>query len=515
MINIITHYQPSLTWEMSLPQSEYTAYIFEILNLSEKHPEIIDRITVDLDLYAKDKKLKRIRDQDWEKSQKTKLPGMELDSTPKNADGLEMQLESGRPRKMTPIATYLFLMSRGYMGAGVKSREMTVFTEESRSLQLIMNHFGMAMAKRSTISENINCISEATLNYIMDCQLAEITETELDDYKELYIDSTAVSANSCFPKESDLMYQLMNRMNKCREKLNLFGLEVKINKSYLRIEKLAKRFSVKINMECGKPKSIQKRRKWYRKIYQLVNKFAGNFEPEMVDLRDKANQIEIFPSKKQRLLRLLDNMQEDLKNLSKICQYSTDRIMQEIQTSGKNKKASVSDFGAAFIVKGQRDTTIGYKPQIIRSRNGFVTEIEVPKGNTSDSDELLPAVKRSINRTSVIPSVLSADDGYTSYSNRKELLELGIKTVSFSGSKGKKITPVDDWESSEYKEARNQRSSVESLMFTIKHRFDFNRVLRRGHLNVRKELLEKVLAYNFCRMISERQKKELLYLKVA
>lgn len=77
--------------------------------------------------------------------------------------------------------------------------------------------------------------------------------------------------------------------------------------------------------------------------------------------------------------------------------------------------------------------------------------------------------------------------------------------VSISGSKGKNITPAEDWDSLEYVAARNGRSAVESLMFTLKHGFDFGRVARRGLENVRAEMIEKVLAYNFCRMAACRR----------
>ena len=38
-------------------------------------------------------------------------------------------------------------------------------------------------------------------------------------------------------------------------------------------------------------------------------------------------------------------------------------------------------------------------------------------------------------------------------------------------------------------------------MFHLKHRFHFEQVMRRGIENVRAELLEKALTYNFCKMI--------------
>ena len=88
---------------------------------------------------------------------------------------------------------------------------------------------------------------------------------------------------------------------------------------------------------------------------------------------------------------------------------------------------------------------------------------------------------------------------------------MGVKQISISGAKGKKLTTPEDWESEAYREARRDRSAVESLMFTIKDGFAFGELGRRGIDAVGDELLEKVLAYNFCRIIlmKKRRREEL------
>ena len=104
--------------------------------------------------------------------------------------------------------------------------------------------------------------------------------------------------------------------------------------------------------------------------------------------------------------------------------------------------------------------------------------------------------------------MLSFDDGYTNAKDRDHYKGLGISVVSFSGSKGKNLIPAAEYDSQPYKDARNDRSAVESLMFTIKHNHDMNRVMRRGLGNVRSELLEKALAYNFLRIITLQQRRQ-------
>jgi IS5 family transposase len=75
-------------------------------------------------------------------------------------------------------------------------------------------------------------------------------------------------------------------------------------------------------------------------------------------------------------------------------------------------------------------------------------------------------------------------------------------------TKGRAITARADWNSDEYVLARDQRSAIESLMFTLKQGFDFGEVARRGLVAAHGELLEKALAYNLCHLTRMRQAKE-------
>ncbi len=103
-----------------------------------------------------------------------------------------------------------------------------------------------------------------------------------------------------------------------------------------------------------------------------------------------------------------------------------------------------------------------------------------------------------------MPTVLSFDDGYTNGDDRDHYLGAGVSVVSFSGSKGKRLIPAEEYDSDAYKKARLNRSAIESGIFTLKHNHDFDRVMRRGIDNVRSELLEKAIAHNFFRMIKLR-----------
>ena len=108
---------------------------------------------------------------------------------------------------------------------------------------------------------------------------------------------------------------------------------------------------------------------------------------------------------------------------------------------------------------------LGYRPQLARTERGFVSALVLPRGNAADSPHFVTMVKEQITNTGVIPSMASADDGYSTQQRREEVLSLGLKVVSISGAKGKKIIEAQKWKSEPYRQARAERSAMESLVF--------------------------------------------------
>jgi hypothetical protein len=101
------------------------------------------------------------------------------------------------------------------------------------------------------------------------------------------------------------------------------------------------------------------------------------------------------------------------------------------------------------------------------------------------------ALEEQITNTGVTPSMASADDGYSTQQGREEVLGLGLKVVSIRGAKGKKLIEAQQWKSKPYRQARAERSAMESLVFTLKEGFEFGEMMRRTHKNLLAEMLEK------------------------
>lgn len=489
---------------MPRPVTELSAVCREVSHLAERNPEILKQIEQDQEYYSKEHKKMRILDKQWRQAQMTPLPGLET-SPDEAVEAKDLILQIGK-KKMKPKILLFFLIFRGYFG-GFKAKATQMLLMESFTIHNFLEHNGIKMPGWSTIIDNVNQVSNETRSCILNSRLAMILEEELDDFKELTIDSTAVSGNVCWPTDSGILLQLVKRVWRFGQKLDQFGINNMASKRFNSIIKELTYCHKTICMLAGKKDSRKKIKKLYKKALKEARSALGSFEKEMVLINKVVSSTDIIPTKHVQLTRVIELMSCDLKNLLKVITYCNDRIEHDKILKAKEKIMSNSDKDAAYIAKGQREAIIGYKPQLGRSRNSVISRICVPEGNTADSSEFEPMVDQHIERTQVVPNIVSTDDGYAAAKVKAKIEKKGVNIVSISGAKGKKITSEEDWESDLLKEIRNNRSSVESLMFTIKYNHNFGRVMRRGIVAVRAELLEKVLSYNFCRIVELRKRK--------
>jgi len=449
------------------------------------------------------KKKDRILDKQWREEKLTPFPELK----PKQKVEIkpeDLTLEQGENR-MLPKIVLFFMVIRGYIG-GFKSRTTQMIISESMTIHNFLETHGTSLPGWSTISDQVNLLSNQTLSYIFDCQLLMFIEEGLDDFKDLIIDSTAVHANASWPTDSGILLQLVERVWKAGNKLHKFGVRDIAPRRFANIINLLKRYHATICMSKGKKGSKKKIKNLYRKVLKEARSALSAFEKEMIIVNQSVSSMDLLPSRMAQLARMVEWMNHDVESISQVISYCTKRVMQGKTVKAVDKIMSNSDENAAYIQKGQREAVIGYRPQVGKSKKGFVSCINVPEGNAADSPQLVPMVQQHIRRTCVIPGMVGTDDGYASAAGKNDVVDMGVENVSINGAKGRRITLEEDWESDLFKEARNDRSSVESLIFTIKHNHHFGQVMRRGIEAVRAELLEKVITYNFCRAIEIRSR---------
>lgn len=496
---------------LPIPDTDFRSFLDEIDELVKFAPEIIEAIETDLEAYAQKKKKLRLEDKKFFERQTGDLP--KLDVRERNLLAKELKIAVGRPR-MPAYSVYVFLMIRGFLGS-LTSKPARRFLQESMSLYGFLQSWGLRMPRATTILENVNLVSHATRELIFDKQIQMVIKEDLDDFKKLTIDSTSVKANSCWPTDAKILTGLLMRANHLGQKLHIFGLKDFRQGWVPRRLKEMDKLEFQICLAAGKPRSRGKLKKHYRRLLKRGRKVSSCLDEELKQFKQSVSMEALAPSRRALLHRVIQQIQTDISDGNKVIKYADDWVFKGKSLPSTEKVLSLSDGSAAYIKKGSQTPVIGYKPQLVRSEKGFVASLIVPQGNAADSVKLAPAISDSIKRTGIIAELVSTDDGYASREGREKVLAMGVNDISISGAKGRKLTDEADWESEEYRDARRNRSAVESLMFTIKDGFEFGELGRRGLDAVRAELTEKVLAYNCCRMILMKKRRREAFDKAA
>ena len=493
--------KPACVLFMEVPDTDFADFLGKADEFIDRYPEILDAIEADLDARGREKKKLRLEEQRWERWQCAEpLSGLEPDW--EEIEPEELQLRQGRPR-MPAAVVFMFMMVRAYAdGAG--SRDFQDLTQESMTVELLLRNHDMDMPGVSTINENLNAVSNETRRLIQRRQARYARAEGLDDFAEMTTDSSSVAANTAWPTDSAIILKLLRRVWNTGSRLEEYGTEnFRRHWTEWWLEEMQSE-NFAIVMSDGR----RERKKHYRRFLKFAENAAEHLEGQRQALEERIEPRRIHPRPRRRLNRDRFQLRRDLEDVRKMIEVARRRIFDGEQTPADERVLSVADEDAAFITKGDRDPVVGYRPQICRSANGFVGYLEVPEGNAADSERFLPALEGWKETTGVVPDLVSTDDGYTSAAGKREAQRMGVETVSFSGSKGRRLLGHWDWWDEERMRARQERSAVESLIFTLKYCYGFGRASRRGIEAVRAELLENAIAHNFFQMVRLQRRKE-------
>ena len=465
-------------------------------------PKIHEKIAADQKIDALKAKHRRNALANDEICRSTHLPGM----TTGPVEACSMCLGTGRPR-IHPLVVFIFLMLRGRCGGSCDQtvRELIL---ESRSLEVALLPYVDHIPGATTILENINCLQDSTLEYIHRAFLKVALDEGLDDFSKLAVDSTAIKAASAWPTDSKTIVDLCGRFLREEIKLESWGLQRPGDACCKRWWEQLQALHKSISM-VGSGKGAKARRKQlYRDFFQIACQLLSALLERYQNILQWQNSGGLEPYRGELAACRIDALGEDVFNACTTLRHAVDRIEEIKMPKTRERVLGIADRAAAIIVKGGREPVIGYKPQLARTEQGMITVMQVDSGNPSDSACLEGVIKASIEAVSIVPAQVSADDGYSSLQGVNAVKELGVGEVSISGAKGKRLLGEEAWELESMKELRAWRSSVESVMFVLKHGYRFGQLGRRGIEAVRRELTEKVLAYNLERILLLRRRKE-------
>jgi hypothetical protein len=476
-----------------------TAIVREALFLGQFDPSILDSLQADIDRAAKESKKVRLMDELWREAALPRLPSFMDTFEPSDFDSVDagsFALAVGRPRAISAEVLLVLVVVDG------------VFSLTSRDgyERLVGSEVFQAVAgdepgpARSTVGKYLELVSPETHERLHRALYRMVRCEELDTFTELTVDSTAVEANTSWPSESALICGFLSRIHRLLGRQTQYtgvGYESKLADRWLKQMTALHRA---ISLLPSRPGAVRQRRTLYSRLLVLAEKTQQKLRELLEGRREEMTRCCIRPTFRLRVNAMLRRIEEDFDEAGKAMASARQRVLHAQAVPASEKVFSLADPDAYMIVKGQRDPIVGYKPQLGRSAEGFISCFEVTRGNPADSERLLPMLAAHIAATGQCPAAVSTDDGYSCMANLNGLTDAGVEVVSFSGAKGRNVLGDEIYHIDACGLLRSERSAVESLMFTFEHKLGMRRFCRRGLAGVQKDLSAAVLAYNLWRV---------------
>ena len=199
------------------------------------------------------------------------------------------------------------------------------------------------------------------------------------------------------------------------------------------------------------PGTIGLIRQGIKALMEEIEKFDPRLYEEMggKDIADKKEKVHTLKpeEKKKKLVEVVEeartlkgkaeklesqSVSEKIEQLNRILNENTEEENGEIQKKKdhvKDKLVSLVDEDARHGAKSDKKTFTGYKANVIKSKDGFVTNIKITPGNTYDGDILLPLIDEKMANGSK-PEKVGGDTHYGSAENRFQMLQRGITLVA-------------------------------------------------------------------------------------
>src|ERR1700680_4898483 len=325
--------------------SQLNDFLNEIHQIARFEPSIVERIDEDLDLHAKKKKLLRLADAEFLAGQTLDLPELQLQLRELQID--KIQLETGRPRTDAYIV-YLFLMLRGFNG-GCKDQHARLLLEESITLKLWLEHLGLELPPASTLSENLNAVSNQTRSLIHQVLLRSILQQGLDDFRKCFIDSTAVEANTERPTDSTILVRLIARVCTCGSNLHRLDLPDLNPIGLLEQQEELRRLSQQIHFLTGKARAGDKRKKVYFHLLRRARRLRKRLLRDLELVRRNLEGRPDLPPRRQiKGEEALCLIAEDLAALEQAANVCERRVMEQEEVPMAEKIISLLASDDAF-----------------------------------------------------------------------------------------------------------------------------------------------------------------------
>lgn len=357
--------------------------------------------------------------------------------------------------------------------------ELAFYLEDSQTFNSFARLGRKSSPSKSCLQSLVSQISEASWQQINRQIVEKAKVSGIERGRQIRVDSSVTETHIHAPSDSSLLADSVRVMARLIERCrSLLGNKIRFSDHQRSVKKYAR--------EIQYSRGQEKKKRLYKKLLKQVLSTRGYLLEAYALINNMSDEVS-----KQWCLEA----QHYDALIARVISQTERRVFKEEQVSAEDKVVSLFEDHTDIIRKGGRETLYGHKWHLVTGESGLITDLYMPRGNSSDTASFIPIVERHKTLFGKAPRQVAADGCYASQGNLSQAKEAGVKDVAFQKKKGLTIEKMakSRWV---YKKLINFRAGIEANIGHLKDNFGLRRCNWKGWDKFKAYIWSSVVAYN-------------------
>src|SRR5712692_5519422 len=341
-------------------------------------------------------------------------------------------------------------------------------------------------------------LTPATLKAINELVVAAAVDLELEDGRQLRVDTTVVQSNIHHPTDNTLLWDVVRVITRLIARLAA-ALERRRIKGFRDRTRSARRRMLEIQRMTTRQRQEQQTGK-YRELIGIAEEVLQSARMVLRNTRKTLGRDMIADM-------VIAEARKEIEHFcdlgSGVINQSRRRVLIGEQVPTAAKIYSIFEPHTDLIKRGKVQTPIefGHKVFLAESAQGLITQYQVLDGNPCDEDQVEASLKNHRETFGSAPDLYGSDRGFYSENNVKRCEQEGVKVVSIPQRGGKKTPEREAFEKSPaFKKGQRFRAGVEGRISVLFRGRGMKRCLAQGRTRFELLVGAAVLANNLMRI---------------
>lgn len=342
-----------------------------------------------------------------------------------------------------------------------------------------------------------NRITPATLAAVNQLVVQAAVKLDLEDGKQLRVDTTVVETNIHYPTDATLLWDTVRTVTRLvwdlHEKLprGVRGFTDRTRSTRRRMQQI-QRMTARQREQQQTPK--------YRELIGITEQVLQNAK-QVIAAAKRVRKVDALT---RAVIDTICNQITDFCALGvRVLDQTRRRVLQGETVPAEEKLYSIFEPHTDMIKRGKtlKPVEFGHKVFLAESSHGLITDYRVLDGNPVDSDHVQASLDHHKETFQHAPENYAADRGFYSAGNVQNCKDAGVSQVCIPQRGGQKTTEQEELERSRtFKKGQRFRAGIEGRISVLFRGRGMKRCLLKGRERFEILVGAAVLANNLMRI---------------